>query len=689
MRKDIIPPKPEKRPVRLEKFGDVRIDNYYWLRERENSKVRDYLEQENAYFKKVTEDIQDFENLLFEELKARLKEEDESVPYKFKDYFYQTKYPKGKEFPVFLRWKKEQEKEIFFDANERGENRTFYQPGGLKISPDDRLLAFGEDFIGRRLYEIRFKDLKSGTIFPEVLKNTTGTGVWAQDSRTFFYVKKHPETLRAYRLYKHILGTPVEQDKLIYEETDPEYDIHVSKSKTQAFIYMVISANTTTEYRYIHSNRPEDAFKIFIPRKKGVEYYPYHLKNEDFLLVTNEQAENFQILRGKLDQTFQIQSVFLAHRKDTLIEELEIFDKWLAITERNNGLTRIRILTYDKNKDFYLDFPEETYTVYLGMNPEMDSRRLRYVYNSLTTPASIMEYDTETGNTEVLKEDEVADGQFDKNNYASVRLWATGRDGTRIPVSLVWNKKIKLRGNNPLLLYGYGAYGITVDDSFSKNRLSLLDRGFVFAIAHVRGGEYLGRKWYEDGKLLKKKNTFYDFIDVAVFLISEGITSPEKLYAMGGSAGGLLVGAVANMVPDLFHGIVAQVPFVDVLTTMLDESIPLTTGEYEEWGNPNEKKYYDYIKSYSPYDNVVAQAYPNILVTAGFHDSQVQYWEPAKWVAKLRDYNTAGTLILLYTDMETGHSGATGRFKSLRDTARDFAFILDLAGKKEENAIKR
>jgi oligopeptidase B len=413
------------------------------------------------------------------------------------------------------------------------------------------------------------------------------------------------------------------------------------------------------------------------------------LKDDLFFLVTNENAPNYKVLRGQLTTPTKNWDVFIPHREDTLLEEIEIFSGFMAVTERNNGLTKLRLIDYENHFDKYIRFPEETYTVYIGINAEMQSKRVRYVYNSLTTPASVMEYDLETGKTEVLKEDEVAGGGFDKNNYRSVRLWAPGRDGTRIPVSLVWHKKTELYGNNPLLLYGYGAYGITVDDNFSKNRLSLLDRGFVFAIAHVRGGEYLGRKWYEDGKLLKKKNTFYDFIDTARFLVAQKITSPGKLYAMGGSAGGLLVGAVANIAPGLFHGIVAQVPFVDVLTTMLDPGIPLTTGEYDEWGNPNEKKFYDYIKSYSPYDNIVAQAYPNILATAGFHDSQVQYWEPAKWVAKLRDHNTSDSVILLHTDMNTGHSGATGRFQSLRDTARDFAFILDLAGKTETDENQR
>ena len=685
-KKEYAPPRPAKKPYLLKKFNDTRIDPYYWLRERENPEVLAYLNEENAYFEKVTEDLKDFENQLFNELKSRIKEEDESVPYRYKNYYYQTKYPAGKEFPVFLRWKAgEQVKEVFFDANERAAGRAFYQPGGLKISPNDRILAFGEDFQGRRLYEIRFKDLKTGKLYPEVLTHTTGTGVWAADNKTFFYVKKHPETLRAYRLYAHEPGTPPETDRLIYEEKDPEYDIHVSKSKSEAFIYLVIAANTSTEYRYIPATEPRAKFRIMQPRRKNVEYYPYHIKNNEFLVVTNEnKATNFKIARAKLHPDgLNYTGEFIPHRDEVLLEEMEVFDTWIALTEREKGLTRLRIISMDKDTDYYISFPEETYTVYIGMNPEMHSRRLRYVYNSLTTPASVIEHDLDTRHEETLKEEEIAGGKFNKENYRSARLWAPGRDGTMIPVSLVWHKNTALRGDNPLLLYGYGAYGITIDDNFSRNRLSLLDRGFVFAIAHVRGGEYLGRPWYENGKLLKKKNTFFDFIDIARFLILEGITSPGKLFAMGGSAGGLLIGAVANMAPQLFKGMVAQVPFVDVLTTMLDDSIPLTTGEYEEWGNPNEKKFYDYIKSYSPYDNIKAQAYPDMLVTTGLHDSQVQYWEPAKWVAKLRDHQTGDGVILLHTDMKTGHGGNPGRYQSLKDTAREFAFILDLAGKKQ------
>ncbi len=671
---------------KLEKFGDVRLDPYYWMRDRGSKAVMDYLAAENDYYKAVTADLREFEQKLFEELKARFKDEDESVPYYYKGWYFQTKYPKGREYPVFLRWRNESDKEIFFDANERAEGHEFYAPGGLRISPNDRWLAFAEDFRGRRLYQIRLKDLESGRIIEgEVLTNTTGSVVWQNDSKAFYYVKKNPVTLRAEKVYKHYLGRPVEEDILVYEENDPEYDVHVSKSKTEDFIFIVIAANTSTEYRLKDARIDRDDFVLIKPRRKNIEYYPYHIKDNRFLVVTNEDgATDFKIVHAILKEgKLEYQDGFLPHRQGILLEEIEVFRDRIVLTERENGLTRIRLLSLDKKTDFYIPFDEETYTVYLGTNPDPDAKAFRYVYNSMTTPSGVLEYDFESGERRVLKEDEIPGGKFNKNNYDSKRIWVPGRDGARIPVSMVWNKKIDLRAGNPLLLYGYGAYGITIDDNFSKNRLSLLDRGFIFAIAHVRGGEYLGRKWYEEGKLLKKKNTFHDFIDVAKYLIKEGYTSAEQLYAMGGSAGGLLIGAVLNMAPELFHGAVAQVPFVDVLTTMLDESIPLTTGEYEEWGNPNEKVYYDYIKSYSPYDNVKPQVYPHLLVTAGYHDSQVQYWEPAKWVAKLRHEKSGENILLLHTDMKTGHSGAAGRFESLKDTAREFAFVLDLADRKK------
>ncbi len=691
MKKGVQAPVAKQKPVRLEKFGDVRIDPFYWLRERDSREVLDYLKAENDYFEAVTADLKPLREHLFNELKGRLKDEDESVPYRYKGWYFQVRYPAGKDYPVFLRWRegKENEKEVILDANERAEGKDYYHVTGVKVSPDDRYLIFHEDVTGRRLYKMYIKDLKTGKILEETVEGGSGNAVWANDSITIFYVLKDPETLRSFKVMKHRLGTDVKEDIEVYTEEDAEYDVAVSKSKTEKYIYLNIAANSTTEYRVLDANEPDGKFIVFYQRLKGTEYYPYHVKDDIFLVVSNENgAENYMIYQTKWYGRQVERHTIIPHREDTLIEELEVFTDWMAITERKEGLTRIRIFSKEKDWDYYLDFEEETYTVQLGINAEPESRKLRYVYDSLTTPASVKEFDIETGKTELLKEEEVVGGKFDKNNYASVRLWAPARDGKRVPVSLVWRKDLRRNGPQPLLLYGYGAYGITVDDHFSKNRLSLLDRGFIFAIAHVRGGEYLGRRWYEDGKLLKKKNTFYDFIDVAEFLISEGYTSPAQLYAMGGSAGGLLMGAVANIRPELFHGIVAQVPFVDVLTTMLDETIPLTTGEYDEWGNPNEEKYYWYIKSYSPYDNVRKQAYPHMLITAGYHDSQVQYWEPAKWTAKLRSMKTDDNFLLLYTDLKTGHSGHVGRFSSLHDTAREFAFLLDLAGMNKPEAYE-
>ena len=677
------PPRATQKPHRLEMHGDVRIDPYYYFRERSNPEVINHLKAENDYFAKVTAPLRQFEKDLFNELKSRIKREDESVPYRDQGFYYQIRYPRDAEYPVYVRWpeNKPGDIQILLDANKQAQGKSFYNVTGLRISNAKGLLAFAEDHTGRRLYQIFFKDLHSGKLFPDaIIPNTTGSGTFSACGKYFFYTVKHPQTLRSYRLYRHKLGTSPGKDVLIYEEPDPEYDIAVTKSKSDAVIWLVIAGNNTTEYRFISADRPLDQFQIFEPRTKGTEYYPYHIQDETFLVVTNAgQAENFKILKRTGIDNPQNQ-IWLDHRKDVLIEELEEFDSRVVITERSQGLTRIRIISLDHSRDQYIDFPEETYTAYLGINAEMNASGLRYVYNSLTTPASVMEYNFKDGTARVLKQEEIPGGS-NPDDYRSKRLWIPARDGEHVPVSLVWHKNTALGGNAPLLIYGYGAYGITVDDNFSLNRLSLLDRGFIFAIAHVRGGEYLGRRWYENGKLLHKKNTFNDFIDAARYLIRENYTSPEGLFAMGGSAGGLLMGAVANQAPELFRGIVAQVPFVDVLTTMLDDSIPLTTGEYDEWGDPHYKTYYDYIKSYSPYDNILRQNYPAILITTGLHDSQVQYWEPAKWAAKLRDCKTGNNPVLIYTDMEAGHGGKPGRFKSLEDTAREFSFILDLAGK--------
>ncbi len=677
MKKTLVqPPVAKKIPHQLQKHNDTRIDNYYWLKNRDNQEVIDYLNAENSYYEQMTEVTGKLENQIFEELKSRIKEEDESVPYLENNYFYQTKYFKGKEYPVYFRRKgsPDAKEEVIFDENKMAESFSFYQLKGIEISPNNRYAIYGEDTIGRRQYTLKIKDLETGNILPDTIENTTGSAIWANDNKTIFYTRKDSETLRAYRIYKHILGQNPKDDKLIYEEKDETFDVFVSKSKSDKYIYIASFSTLTTEYRFIEADKPDDEFKIFAKRKRGVEYNLMHRNNEFFILTNKDGATNFKLMQTNEGQTeMKYWKDIIAHRKDVMLDDVEVFSDFMVLQEKENGLNRLRVIT--ENEDYYIKFDEETYTLYISYNPEMNSKKFRYVYNSMTTPSSVLEYDVVSKHTKVLKEQEIPGG-FNKDNYESVRLWATARDGVKVPVSLVYKKGIKLNGKNPLLLYGYGSYGITVDPGFSSARLSLLDRGFIFAIAHIRGGEYLGRPWYEEGKLLKKKNTFFDFIDVSQFLIEQGYTSPENLFAMGGSAGGLLMGAVINYNPELYKAVVAQVPFVDVVTTMLDDTIPLTTGEYDEWGNPNDEKYYKYMKSYSPYDNVEAKAYPNLLVTTGLHDSQVQYWEPAKWVAKLRDLKTDENLLLLHTDMEVGHGGATGRYKSLKDRAREYAFLL-------------
>ena len=674
-----IPPKAPKKPYKLIKYDDVRVDNYYWLRERNNPQVIDYLKAENQYFEAQTNAYKSLEKHLFEEMKARIKQEDESVPVFENGYFYQTKFVKGKEYPVYTRRKGSLKapEEIIFDVNKMASGYAYYKLTGLEVSPDNRYVVFGEDTTGRRQYVLKVKDLKTNRILDLKIENTTGSAVWSNDNRYLFYTKKDTETLRAFRIYRHRIGEHPANDQLIYEETDETFDVFVTKSKSNRFIYIASFSTLTTEYQILDADKPEGKFKIFAKRQRGVEYNLFHKNNLFYILTNKDNAVNFKLMTSKISRTeMNFWQEYILHRDDVMLEDVDVFDDFIVLQEREEGLNKLRILM-DHN-DFYIQFEEETYTVFSGYNPEMATHKFRYIYNSMTTPSSVIEFDIDTREKILLKEQEIPDGKFDKNNYYSQRIWVSARDGRQIPVSMVWHKDTVLKQPNPLLLYGYGAYGITVDPGFSANRLSLLDRGFVFAIAHIRGGEYLGRPWYEAGKLLHKKNSFNDFVDVANYLIDNNLTSKNQLFAMGGSAGGLLMGAVINQAAELFKGVVAQVPFVDVLTTMLDDSIPLTTGEYDEWGNPNEKTYYDYIKSYSPYDNIEEKPYPNMLVTTGLHDSQVQYWEPAKWVAKLREMKTDDNLLLLHTDMDSGHGGASGRFKSLKDTARDFAFIINL-----------
>ncbi len=680
-KKTIKPPKVTKKAKELTIHNDHRIDNYYWLNERENPEVIRYLEAENAYYDTITASSKEFQKSLFEEMKSRIKEDDQSVPYKKNGYYYLTRFIKGGQYPIYARKKNslDADEEILFDVNKLAKDYDYFSLKGLNVSPNNELAAFAVDTVSRRQYTIQIKNLVTGEIYLERIKNTTGNSVWANDNKSLFYTQKNPKTLRSERIFKHILGTDPSQDQEIYFEADDTFNVYVSKTKSEAYLLIGSYSTLSTEIQYLDANNPEDSFKIFQPRERDLEYSIAHFDGNFYILTNEGNATNFKIMKTPETATFKSNwQELITHRKDVLLEDMSIFKDYMVLEERQKGLNKIRILRWDNTDDYYLPFQEETYSAYVYANPEFDTQVLRYGYNSLTTPASVIDFNMKDKTSEIKKEQEVLGGQFNKDNYKSKRVWATAKDGKQVAISMVYHKNTELSPQTPILLYAYGSYGYTIDPTFSSTRLSLLDRGFVFAIAHVRGGQYLGRPWYEDGKLLHKKNTFTDFIDCARYLIDKGYTSSDHLYAEGGSAGGLLMGAVVNMEPELFKGVIAAVPFVDVVTTMLDDSIPLTTGEYDEWGNPNEKNYYEYIKSYSPYDNVVAQDYPNMLVTTGLHDSQVQYFEPAKWVAKLRDYKTDKNVLLLHTDMKVGHGGASGRFNALKDIAREQAFLLNL-----------
>ena len=680
---DVAAPIVQRMPKEMTIHGHQRIDDYYWLNERENPKVIDYLNAENDYYKNLTAHTEQFQQDLFEEMKGRIKEDDESVPYKKNGYYYITRYETGKQYPIYAR-KKESlnaEESILIDVNKMAEGHDYYALTGLNVNGSNTVVAFGIDTVSRRQYDLRFKDLETGDMYPEIIKNTTGNTAWANDHKTVFYTIKDPVTLRSDKIYKHVLGTDATNDELIFEEKDEAFWAFVYKSKSRDFIIIGSYSTLSTEYRYLDANDPNGTFKIIQPRQKDLEYSIAHYKSDFYVLTNKDGAHNFKLMKTPIANTSTENWVdVIGHREDTLLEDISIFNDYLVLEERNNGLNKIRIKKWDDSADYYLPFDEETYTASVYNNPEFDTNIIRYSYNSLTTPNSVIDFNVEDHSKEVKKEQEVLGGKFDKENYISERIWASTRDGKKVAVSVVYHKSTVIVEDTPLLLYAYGSYGSIVSDRFSTVRLSLLDRGFVYAVAHVRGGEYLGRHWYDEGKMFAKKNTFYDYIDAAKHLININYTSPEHLYGEGGSAGGLLMGAVVNMNPELFNGIIAAVPFVDVVTTMLDESIPLTTGEFDEWGNPKKKECYDYMLSYSPYDNVKKQHYPHMLITTGLHDSQVQYFEPAKWVAKLRVCKTDDNLLLLYTNMDTGHGGASGRFDALKEVVRDYAFLFDLEG---------
>ena len=675
-------PSAEKRPVTLEIHGDQRVDDYFWLRERENPEVIAYLEAENAHTERSLRPFKGLQTLLFDEIKSRIRQDEETAPYRRGDYFYYVRYVEGSEYPIYARKKGslDADEQIILDVNELAGDADYFSVRGLDVSPDDRIAAYGIDTEGRRFYDLFFLDIETGELLDDKIEDMTANFEWANDSQTILYAKQHPETLRSYRVYRHQLGGT--EDSLVYEEQDETNYLSVGKSLSSAFFYLVSSQTLSTEVRYLSADSPQDEARVFLPRENDHEYSVTD-GGDRFYVISNDGAENFRILEAPLDDTTKSAwKEVLGHNEQALIEDVDVFQDYMVVTLLENGLTQMDVIDRASGAVRRIDFDEQVYVAYSADNYEFDTRRLRYVYESLTTPESTYDYDLETQEHTLIKEKEVV-GDFDRENYLTKRLFATARDGTEVPVSIVYRNGLERNGKNPLLQYAYGSYGYSTSPYFNADRLSLLDRGFVFAIAHVRGGSEMGRQWYYDGRQLKKKNTFTDFIDVSRHLIEAGYTSPEHLYAYGGSAGGLLMGAVLNMAPELYNGVLAAVPFVDVVTTMLDEDIPLTTGEWDEWGDPNKKEFYDYMLSYSPYDNVRATDYPNLLVTTGLHDSQVQYWEPAKWVAKLRDHKTDGNLLLLKTDMSAGHSGKTGRFRRIEDTALYYAFFLGLEGIRE------
>jgi len=681
---DAPAPVAKKNPKVFEEHGQRRTDPYYWLKERENPATIEYLKQENDYLSRAMAHTTNLQTTLFEEIVGRIKKDDDTVPVRIKDYYYYTRFVESGEYAIHCRKKGSLDapEEIFLNENELAKGHEFFSFAGWDIHPGQKMVAFAVDTVGRRFYTIRFKNLETGAFLPHSITNVTENLVWAEDGKTLLYTKQDPNTLRAYRVFRHTLGTDPSKDVLVYEEKDETFSCGVDRSKSRKYLFVVSSHLQSTEYRMLDATQPESELKLIQAREPEHLYSVEH-RGDDFYIRTNWKAKNHRLMKTSVSSPAkQNWQEVIPHREDVLLEGFEIFRDHLVLQERREGLNRLRVRSWDGKDDHYVEFDEPAYLARVGANPEMETTSLRYIYTSLTTPSSTYDYDMAKHQRVLRKRTEVLGG-FDPANYKTERRFAQARDGQRVPISIVYRKTTPLNGKSPLLLNGYGSYGSSSEATFSSPRLSLLDRGFVMAIAHVRGGQEMGREWYESGRLLKKKNTFTDFIDCGEFLVKEGYADKQRLYAMGGSAGGLLMGAVINLRPDLFHGVVAAVPFVDVVTTMLDDTIPLTTFEYEEWGNPNKKEYYDYMLSYSPYDNVEAKAYPNLLVTTGLQDSQVQYWEPAKWVAKLRALKTDKNRLILYTNMGAGHGGATGRFKRHRDTAREYAFLLDLAEKKK------
>jgi oligopeptidase B len=661
----------------------TRTDNYYWLNERENPQVLDYLKNENAYADQQMASVKPLEERLFTEMKGRIKEQDASVPYRDHGYYYYTRYETGGEYPLYCR--KEGSltaaEEIMLNGNEMGQGKAYFAIGGYEVSDDNQTLAYGVDEVSRRLYTLHFKNLKTGELYPEKIANTAGSAVWAADNKTVFYAKKDVGTLLAYQVYRHTLGTDPSRDVLVYEEKDNTFGVNIARSKSRRYVGITLHSSLSSEYRYLDASKPTGEFKVFLKREPD-HLYEVQDANGEFYVLTNWEAPNFRVMATPLTNTNKAQwEDVIPQREDVFIEQMELFKGYLVLNERAEGLRELRVINLATEIGQVIPFRETAYTTFIGANPEFDTPVLRLTYTSFTTPTSTYDYNMATEKLTLLKEQPVLGG-FVKTDYVTERVFVTARDGKQIPMTIVYKKGFKKDGSGPLLQYAYGSYGLSMDPTFSAARLSLLNRGFAYALCNIRGGQELGRQWFEDGRMLHKKNSFTDFIDCSLYLIKEKYTAPAKLFAQGGSAGGLLMGAVVNMRPDLYKGVIAAVPFVDVVTTMSDASIPLTTGEYDQWGNPAEKKYYDYMLSYSPYDNVKPQRYPNMLVLTGLHDSQVQYFEPAKWVAKLRATKTDNNLLLLHTDMEAGHGGASGRFKALHDVARQYAFLFLLLGQK-------
>jgi len=683
------PPTCPKKPKTLSMHGDNRVDNYYWLNDywlkgADSSEVVKYLNEENSYFEQGMGHTKSLQDKIYKEILGKIKQTDESVPYFKNGYWYITKTEEGKEYASHTRKKgnMKAKEELLMDVNEMAKGYSYYGFGGYFISPNNQIMAYSVDTVSRRKYTVFFKNLKTGELLSEVIPNTTGGITWANDNKTVFYTMQNNVTLRSEKVMKHVLGTDVKEDKEVYFEKDETFGVGVGITKSEKYIFIVSYSTLSSETRYIDASKPNSEFKVFHPREKDLLYDVDHYKDK-FYVTTNWKAKNFRLMETALDKTdkkFWKETV--AHRKDVLLEGIQLFSNYLILSERSKGLTQLRVIDQKTKKSKYINFGEAAYVAYPGYNPEFDTEQFRYGYQSMTTPGSTFEYNLRTDEKKLLKEQAVL-GDFKKENYQVERVYVTARDGAKVPLSIVYKKGFKKDGTQPLLLYGYGSYGNSTDPTFSISRLSLLDRGFAYAIAHVRGGQEMGRQWYEDGKMFKKMNTFNDFIDCGQWLADNKFTSSKHLYASGGSAGGLLMGAIINLKPDLWNGVIAAVPFVDVVTTMLDESIPLTTGEFDEWGNPKNKESYFYMKSYSPYDNVMAVNYPNLLVTTGLHDSQVQYFEPAKWVAKLREFKTDKNRLYLYTNMSTGHGGSSGRFQRIKEMARDFAFFLDLEGIKD------